>query len=679
MQILNAEKITLGTCYYPEHWSESMWEEDLRRMRQYGIEVIRIAEFAWSKIEPVEGVYDYGFFDCFLDLADAVGMKVIMGTPTATPPAWLTEKYPECLNADMDGVLYRHGMRQHNNYNSPVYQRLAANIVEQMAAHYAGRKCIIGWQLDNEFNCGTSNFYSESDTKAFRVYLQKKYESLDRLNEAWGTVFWNQTYTDWKEIYVPRTTINRVVNPHQTLDYIRFVSESTNAFAHMQAEIIRKYAKEDDFITTNGLFSHIDYQKMCRDSLDFITYDSYPNFAYDLNNYDENDAMKDRKWSRNLSEARAVSRIFGIMEQQSGAGGWNSGMLQPSPRRGQMTLWTMQSVAHGADYVSYFRWRTCTFGTEIYWHGLLDYSGRDNRRLRELGEIHQKMEAIGEIAGAEYEAHVGIIRDYDNIYDAEYDKWHERVEKQSQKALYETMQKTHTPVDFVYLTEDSTPEDLREYKVLFYPHPAILSKEQAELLTAYVSGGGRLVFGCRSAYKDGNGKCTMEKLPGVIAGLTGTDIPEYSMIAPDSEEIQVKWGDKVFPAAVFTDLLCPAGGSQEGVYRNGEDAGEAAIVSRRTGQGMAYYYGSAFTEEAVKVFLDNFSVAEPYNDLISLPEDCEIAVRKKNGIRYFFVLNYSNASREIHIHTQMQDLYTGKTVYGKCNLEKYGTMVLKFL
>lgn len=677
MQILNGEKITLGTCYYPEHWDEALWREDLSRMLACGIEVIRIAEFAWNKIEPAEGVYNYDFFDRFLDVAEEAGMKVIMGTPTATPPAWLTEKYPECLNAGIDGTLYRHGLRRHYNYNSPVYRKFCAEIVERMAGRYGRRSCVIGWQIDNELNCEANEFYSESDTAAFRVYLQKKYGSLEKLNEAWGAVFWNQTYTDWKEIYVPRPTVSGGVNPHQTLDYLRFISESTNEFARIQADIIRKYVKEGDFITTNGLFGHVDYQKMTRESIDFITYDSYPNFAYGLNNYSDEDEMKDRKWSRNLAETRAVSRIFGIMEQQSGGGGWNSRMIQPSPKRGQMTLWTMQSIAHGADFISYFRWRTCIFGTEIYWHGILDYSGRDNRRLKEVGDIYKKVTAVSEIAGGEYEAEVGVIRDYDNIFDAEYDKLHEKIEKQSQRALFETMQKTHTPMDYVYLTERTKAEDLRKYRILFYPHPSILSNEQAAVLEDYAQKGGILVFGCRSAYKDTNGKCTMEKLPGVIAKLTGADIPEYTAIAPDAGEVTVKWGEETFPAAVFTDLVEPLTGVQEALYISGDDAGAGALVSRQVGEGKVYYYGSAFTEGAVRAFLKEACVENPYGNFITVPEKCEIAVRVKEGAKYVFVLNYSDTPAEITVLEKMRDMYTGKEVSGSLTLEGYGTVCLR--
>ncbi len=210
--------------------------------------------------------------------------------------AWLTEKYPEVLNARMDGVLLRHGARRHYNYNSPVYQELSARITGKLASHYAKRDCIIGWQLDNEINCEVDVFYSESDTVAFRRFLKEKYGTIDALNEAWGTAFWNQTYTDWKEVYVPRTTISDSTNPHEVLDYTRFVSASARRFAKMQSDIIRRYLKPGDFITTNGLFGNPDNHTMRRESLDFMTYDSYPNFAYCLDMYSDNPKnLRDRK------------------------------------------------------------------------------------------------------------------------------------------------------------------------------------------------------------------------------------------------------------------------------------------------------------------------------------------------------------------------------------------------
>ncbi len=679
-KLLDGKRLTLGVCYYPEHWPEEMWREDLQRMQAAGIETVRIGEFAWNLVEPREGEFTYDFFDRFLDLTDAMGMQVIMGTPTATPPAWLTERYPEVLNARVDGALYRHGMRRHYNYNSPVYREFAARITEAYASHYARRESVIGWQIDNELNCEIDRFYSESDTAAFRRFLQEKYGTLDALNEAWGTVFWNQTYTAWEEIYVPRNTIQGTTNPHQTLDYLRFVSDSACTFAGLQAEILRKYVKSGDFITTNGIFGHLDYQRFRRESLDFITYDSYPNFAYGVYGFDQNERnLRDRWWSKNLSETRAISPVFGIMEQQSGANGWNTGMEAPTPRPGQITLWTMQSVAHGADFISYFRWRTATFGTEMYWHGILDYSGRDNRRLREVTDIHEKFEKLAPVAGSRYEAKVAILRDYDNIWDAEVDVWHGNVERPSQDALFAALQRSHTPFDYLYVTKETSVKDLQEYKVIFWPHPAIMTPEQAALLEQYVAAGGTLILGCRSAYKDVDGHCSMDLRPGLLRKLTGADIPEYSAIAPDAGKVLVDWDDETFEAAVFTELLKAVGESAETVGRFVTDyyAGSGALVVNHFGQGTVYYYGSAFTEEAARVFLNRLEVAEPYDSIVTLPECCEITVRRKGDRSFVFLLNYSKEEAACILHSEVTDLYSGEKVSGEMILEGYGTRVLE--
>lgn len=675
-EIINSEALILGTCYYPEHWSQELWREDLLRMKEAGIEVIRIAEFAWSKIELREGEFDYSFFDDFLDLAEEEGMKVIFCTPTATPPAWLTHKYPEVLNADIRGNLYSHGARRHYNYNSPVYREKAAIITEKSAKHYGKRKCIIGWQLDNEFNCENSEFYSESDSKAFREFLQKKYGDLDTLNEAWGTVFWNQTYTDWEEVDVPRMTNSNSTNPHRVLDYKRFVSESVCSFAKLQSDILRKYIKEDDFITTNGVFGNIDYQRLNSESLDFMTYDSYPNFAYCLSDYKEEDILKDRKWSRNLTEIRAISDNFGIMEQQSGANGWNTHMEAPTPRPGQLTLWTMQSIAHGADFISYFRWRTAIMGTEIYWHGILDYSGRENRRLREVREVYGKLQNMKELAGSKYHAQVAVLKDYDNAWDADIDVWHGRVEKQSHKALFTVAQFTHTPMDYVYMDDTTKAEALAKYKVIFYPHATIINDARAAMLEAYVEQGGMLIIGCRSGYKDMTGKCVMDYLPGKLAKVTGTDIPEYSFIAPDAGEVTIDWKGKKLTAAVFADLLEATGDAVvEGRYTSDYYAGAGALVSNTHGKGKAYYYGSAFSEDAVEAFLENLGVASPYADILELPEKCELAVRKKEDVEYIFVLNYDKDPAKVIVHKAMKNLFTGEIVQGEVVLPEYGVAV----
>ena len=675
------KEMTMATCYYPEHWKESLWSEDLDRMKAAGITVIRIAEFAWNKIEPREGEFNFDFYDRFLDLCEEKDMKVIFGTPTATPPAWLTEKYPEVLNATKEGILYRHGGRKHYNYNAPIYQELSARIVEKEAEHYGKHPAIVGWQVDNELNCETSEFYAEADSAAFRVFLKERYGTLDQLNEAWGTVFWNQTYTDWKEIYVPRNTLNMGINPHQHLDYYRFISDSTLKYCGMQAEIIRKYKKPEDYITTNGMFWNVDNHKMEKDCLDVYTYDSYPSFAFGLDrNLETADDLNDRKWTKHLNEVRSICPHFGIMEQQSGANGWTTRMEGPAPRPGQLTLWAMQSVAQGADFISFFRWRTCTIGTEIYWHGILDYDNRDNRKLEEVKSFYKKLKSIDEVCGAENVAAFAWIKDYDNVWDTEVDVWHRRVEEESEKEIFMASELYHTPYDVIYLQEDSELSDLLKYPVAIYPHPTIMDEKRKELLKEYVEQGGTLVIGCRSGYKDMNGRCVMLPQPGLLKEITGSDVRDFTFASPAEEAVWASCGDEKIEMPLFTDILEPLEGTKTvAVYGNCYYKDKTAITEKTLGKGKALHFGSTFSRKNVEWLFRYLGIKEPFADKIKAPETAEVVVREKEGNKYLFVLNFQDHEIEYTLCEKMTDLYTGDKAEGLQHLEKFGTAVYKMM
>lgn len=406
-------------------------------------------------------------------------------------------------------------------------------------------------------------------------------------------------------------------------------------------------------------------------------YDSYPDFAYCLDDYREENLMKDRKWSRNLAEVRAVSPCFGIMEQQSGANGWNTRMEAPSPRPGQLTLWTFQSIAHGADFISYFRWRTCCFGTEMYWHGILDYSGRENRRLREVTEVSHKVKAIQEISGAVYSARVGILKDYDNIWDCQTDRWHERVDRVSQKSLFTALQRAHIPFDYLYFEKGIELKDLMKYEVLFYPHASILTKERMELLEQYVAEGGKLVMGCRTGYKEENGRCITDYLPGLAARLTGTDIPEYSFVAPDDGKVMAEWDGQKMEAAVFNDLPVPVGENAEilATYTDSYYAGAPALIRNCSGKGEAYYFGGAFALDTAELFIRKLGIGEPYLHIMEIPAGCELAVREKDGVQYLFVLNYEKNPADIKLKVELRELLSGEICCGAQILEPYGVRV----
>lgn len=679
-------EFTMGVCYYPEHWEENLWESDLDRMLDAGIRVVRIAEFSWALTEPEEGVFDFSLFDRFLELCRDKGMKVIMGTPSATPPAWLTKRYPEVLNCTEEGVPYRHGGRRHYNYNSQIYREKVSRIVTGVAEHFGTHPAVCGWQIDNELNCETDDFKSEADNAAFRVFLKDKYGSLENLNRAWGTVFWSEVYFSFDEICVPGRVINQAVNPHQHLDYIRFVSESANSFCRMQSEILRRYIKPGDFITTNGMFGHLDNHRMAEESLDFYTYDSYPNFAYMLaraNAFRDGSGggLRDRRWSRHLAEVRSVCPHFGIMEQQAGAGSWTTRMEGPFPAPGQLKLWAMQSLAHGADFISFFRWRTCTFGTEMYWHGILDYDNRDNRRLAEVRDFGDTMRKIAPLCGAEMKARFAVVRDYDNEWDEEADRWHSLVARPSDEAIFEAAQRAHISYDYLYLREGTGLEELSRYKVLFYPHPMIVTSERAELLEEYVRQGGTLVIGCRAGYKDETGKCVMLPQPGLLQVLTGTDVREFSFQNPAEEVLTADWGNEKIPMPVFHDILDLTEEESDTLkvlarWHDHWFSGSAALVEKKTGSGRTLHLGSTFCRENLKKLFNYLGLDRLPDPIAELPESVELAEREKDGKDYLVLLNYLPEEQTFTLKKEMCDLCSGESLTGECRIKGYGVRVL---
>lgn len=675
MKKLEINHLTLGVCYYPEHWDRSLWRDDLRRMKAYGIEVVRIAEFAWSKLEPHENEFHFEFFDEFMDMALEEGMKVIFCTPSATPPAWMSHQYPEILNADLDGHLIHHGLRRHCNLNSEKYRFFVARITEKLAEHYSKYPNIVAWQLDNEVNCECDVYYSESDHRAFRDYLQQRFGTLDELNQAVGAVFWNQTYTDWEEVYLPRrTNAGKMGNPHMDLLQKRFISETVIRFFRMQAEIIRRYTKA--YVTTNGLFGHLDYQKLVGEVLDFITYDNYPNFAYERTlNISKQNGVRDRNSSYNLTRTRAISPIFGIMEQQSGPSGWNFRMEQPAPKPGQVRLWTLQAIAHGADYVSYFRWRTCTFGNEIYWHGLHDYCNQPNRRTQELECTYRDIQKLQEVCGQEYVAELALLKDYDNEWDAEEDVWHSETDRISYDGWFLACQKKHIPYDMIYVDDETELEKLLRYKAVVYPHAAIFTEKRAALLQEYVKQGGIVIMGCRTGYKDLNGICYMMPMPGFAAPLCGAEVEEFTFLSPYDEMQYVTLAGQRVSAPCFNDILRVTDGEVLGRFENNYFAGKPAVTVKSMGKGKVYYFGAAFAEDTARAFLELLQMKMPGNleEMLELPEEVELAVRGNT----VFLLNYSDKPMEVRCRRECCDKITGMQYGEKFTIKGYDAAVIE--
>jgi beta-galactosidase len=356
-------------------------------------------------------------------------------------------------------------------------------------------------------------------------------------------------------------------------------------------------------------------------------------------------------------------------------------MAQPAPKPGQMRLWTYQSIAHGADMVLYFRWRTATMGTEIYWHGINDYHNRPNRRVAEAAQIGREVERIGElVAGSRVAAQVAIVGDYDNEWDGELDSWHGPYTWQSVYSWFAALQYRHIPVDAVYLRTTTTLSDLANYRVLIYPHLAIMSDATGELLTEYVRQGGTVIFGARTGYKDTTGQVPMRPLPGPVADLCGVTVADYTRIGPLEAAPALRWGDRAIIADAFNDILAleAPDAVMLAEYAGGYYAGAPALVRRNSGAGRAYYYGAVFNVPAAMALIDECGIVSPAADWLELPQAVELGIRERadGAGQVIFLLNYSADAQTALVRERVVDAFSGDPVQGDVALAPYAVRVL---
>ncbi|WP_162463229.1 beta-galactosidase [Paenibacillus psychroresistens] len=680
------EPFLYGVCYYPEHWDESLWDDDFRRIKATGMNVVRLGESAWNIWEPEEGVYFFELFDRAIQLCRKYDLKVILGTPSYAPPAWLTEKYPEVLRADFKGNLMQHGSRRHNNYTSSVYLDLCKKIVMALIEHYKDHTSVLGWQIDNEFNCHMDVSFAESDHFAFRQWCMDKYGQLDALNDAWGTRFWAQTYTDWGQVYLPRSTVT-YHNPGHLLDFYRFTSDATIAFAKLQYDII-KDRNSAQFVTHNGLFENIDNYKLTEQSLDFMSFDSYPAFGL-MWRKDLPLHFRDRIYGMRLSRVRGMSAKFLILEQQAGAGGQSGSILQPhikdymhyTPKPGQMRLWSWQSIAHGADGILFFRWRTCTVGSETLWHGLNDYGNQANRRLDEAAKLGEELKQLGPLlVESSCQASAALLYDYDNDSNCKIEGYIGPNLWRSEEAIYQSLSERHILTDQISNQCLERPEFLSRYKLLFYANAQLLNEEDVIGLKHYVENGGTLVLGPRSGYKDRNNRCYMLPFPGIVKELAGIEVEEFTMVDEDEPiymEFQLQ--KKKVLAPVFNEVIKLLSDDSTIIakYSNGYYSGLPAVVSTPLGKGKVIYFGAFFTMENTNMLLDSLEIKDPISVWAEVPAEIEVIPRVSKNGEFAIFLNYMNKPMCITLHKSLKNLLTDEWLLGELKIVAYGVLVLQ--
>lgn len=634
-------KIQFGVDYYPEHWPEERWDQDFAMMAEMGIDVVRLAEFSWFKLEPADGQYDFGWLDKVLTLAAAHGIRAVLGTPTAAPPAWLIAQHPDIQPVDREGRTHYFGGRHHDCQSNPIYRDYIGRFVRAYAQHFGKNPTVVGWQVDNELGNSHGDLcYCRYCQRHFQKWLRAKYDTIENLNDNWGTAFWSQGYQDFSQIQAPKMTASGD-NPSALLDWQQCHSDLINDFHAFQAQIIRQYAP-GRFITHNMMgFSPVVSYFDLGEQLDFASQDQYPtgHFLADQTSF------RGAQCAAELDFIRSVKQqSFWVMEQQTTITGWE--YMGRLPKPGQIPLWSMQSVAHGADAIVYFRWRSSALGTEQFWHGILPHSGIPGRAYQEIRAfIHQTKPLLSEINGTTPRAKVGIVFSYPQDYALNIQPQHpDMAYTQTLMTYYRALYRRNVAVDFIRDTADFS-----QYDLVIAPLQYLMTSALADRYAAYVKGGGQLVLTMRTGVKRPNNLCMTEAaLPGkTLSQVLGLTVPEYDCLR--DVDVVVDWAGRHFTGTHWADLIAPTTATPLAVYGSEFYAGTPAITQNRFGAGTAYYVGTELTDALADQFVGQLPAVAA--ETIMAPPRVEITHRDSAAKRYYFVLNHTGETQTVPIPT----------------------------
>ncbi len=663
----NLPHFLYGAAYYPEHWDAETRRDDAERMQAARFNVVRMAEFAWDLMEPKEGVFDFSVFEESIHHLGAHGIQTILCTPTATPPRWLTHRFPDILRVDADGRRLHHGSRQHACHSSKRFRDYSKTITEAMAEHFADNPHVIGWQTDNEFHCGFSECHCDNCQQAFRSYLKEVYTTIEAVNNAWGTRFWALTYSSFDEIETPKQNRPSAQNPAMRLDYLNFLSWAVTHFQHDQVRLLRQ-ANASWLIMHNGVFSNIDYRGPFTQDLDLLGYDLYPGFCFN--------SQERRYWQAySLDRVRSMSGNFIIPEHQSGPGG-QTGYLHDNPGPGEIRRMTYTSISRGADSILYFRWRTCRFGAEEYWCGILDHDNIPRRRYDEIAQIGQEIERIGpELMNTSVRVDVAVSA-FDFKNDASAD--HLSFGLTSPKLIAEGMHRWFYSRG--YLTGCVHPsDDLSRLRLYIIPHYTIIEEAWVDNLTAFVESGGTLVIGARSGTKSVQDNVLADTPPGPLAALTGVQVGEYGR-QNDTDNLPLHLGNRSgeIQSSEWYEALELQDATPLALWQSRHLKGQPAISIRQLGKGQVIYVGTWMTVDLadwlLPQLLESTDLKPAFNDL---PAGIEVSIRESATTTLTFLINQTNTALSLTNLPKGTNLITGQIIESTTTLKPHDVMIIK--
>lgn len=655
---LPSQKLHFGAAYYPEHWPEERWPEDIRLMQEAGLTVVRMAEFAWSTMEPSAGKFNFSWLERAIEMLAAGGIVSVLGTPTAAPPAWLVEKHPNLLAMDEYGRHVQIGNRCHYCVNSPEFHDAALRIVQAMGKHFGSSPNVIGWQIDNEYNrvC-----YCDRCRSLFQHFLADKYGSLDVLNQRWTTAYWSQTYSAWEQIPLP-------IGPHNPalmLEFKHFITASYRKFQRLQLEALRPHLRAGVWTTHNfmGWFGGYDHYEMAAD-LDQASWDWYVGTGH--HDYLTSGAIHDltRGFKR---------RNFWLIETQPGHVNWAA--KNNSLNKGEACAMAWHAIAHGADAILYWQWRSALGGQEQYHGTLVDQSGQPRPFYEDTQTLGKQIQSVSDLlAGSKASARVAMLNSYDSRWSIEFQRHHSDFDYVSHfNHYYRALAVNNICVDII-----SAEEALDGYKLVIAPTLHILNDRRVTNLTNFVQRGGHLVLTIRTGMKDEYNALLPSRQPGSLAKLSGVEVEDYYALdesVPIGGKLlngsSMQWAERL--KLLDQQLAIPI--SRYG-KSNGWLDGQVAMVAHPYGKGMVYTVGVYLDEKAQQTFMNHILQMAGVRGMKS-PEGVEVSSRVDAAGRVILiVINHAAAERIFVLPWPAKDHLTGQTVQNELKLLPYDVAIL---
>ena len=640
----------LGVCYYPEHWPEKMWITDAENMHKNGITWVRIAEFAWSRIEPSSGVFDWNWLDKIVDILGKHGLKIVMCTPTATPPKWLVDQMPDMVAIDENGQARKFGSRRHYSFSHIGYQKESQRITKAVAERYGQNNFVKAWQTDNEFGCHETTYsWCLSTLREFRIWLEKKYQNIDDLNKSWGNVFWSMEYRSFEEIELPNLTVTEA-NPSHNFDFRKFSSDQVKNFNYQQVKILNDYSPGRP-ISHNfmGHFTEFDHREICKD-LNIAAWDSYPlGFLQNMQTI----ARGDKKLLEdcyNIGDPdfqsyhhdlyRGMGRLW-IMEQQPGPVNW--ARYNPIPVAGAVRMWTWEAFAHDAEVVSYFRWRQAPFAQEQMHAGLMY---RDNTPAIGSHEVMQVSNEIQMLNLPETQkSEIALLHDYEACWITELDGQTEDFHyTRLMIDFYKSVRVNGGSLDIVGKKADFTG-----YKLIIVPSFVHL---ETDTFKKMVSSGAKILAGPRTGIKNRNFQIPENlSLEGLGYKVSRVDALPYKL------PVEVEWKGQKGKLHVWREQ-----GDSLGISEGKSEDGFPVITSGNQGS-----YLCGWPDEALLSSIMKEQMAMAGLKPITLPE--YLRVRQRGDLLFF--TNYGKKNVDI------PDAFQGEILLGSKNMKQADVTILK--